>query len=351
MGRVRCNIRGTAVFALKFAVAAGIIWLLAAGNAEALGKAFRSFDRRFFPPALAFYLVHMLVSAWRWYEMARSLGFKLTMSEAVSITMQGYFFSLVIPAGAVGGDVARIAILSRRAAPGTGHDGAATVLIDRVVGMAGLFTLAMVLIILDMPVIRSMSVPEAPWVEELRLWLAGGMFALCAAGNAAVAALFFHRKLERVPGWNRLFAAGDRLTKGFFTHLALALDVYRGRWKLLLGLTAASIFGAHLMLVASVLALAAGLPEAMPGFTATAAAVTIGNIAGLLPSFSGIGFRDITMAALLVPVCGEGTAAAIPLGFTVIVLLGNLSGGLFFVADSLLTGRGFGSGSGKKREG
>ena len=121
MDRVRSSIRGIAVFALKFAVAAGIIWLLAAGNAGALGEAFRSFDRRFFPPALAFYLVHMLVSAWRWYGLARSLGFKLTMAEAVSITMQGYFFSLVIPAGAVGGDVARIAILSRRAAPGTGH--------------------------------------------------------------------------------------------------------------------------------------------------------------------------------------------------------------------------------------
>ena len=89
------------------------------------------------------------------------------------------------------------------------------------------------------------------------------------------------------------------------------------------------------MLVMAVLALAAGLPEALPGALATAAAVTVGNIAGMLPSFSGIGFRDITMAALLTPVCGEGTAAAITLGFTVIILLGNLAGGLFFVADSI----------------
>ncbi len=333
MSRVRSHIRGSAVFALKFAVAAGIIWLLATANAEALREAFRSFDLRFFPPALALYFVHMLVSAWRWYELARSLGFRLTAAEAVSITMQGYFFSLVIPAGAVGGDVARIAILSRRTAPGAGCDGAVTVLIDRVVGMAALFTLAMVLIVADIPVILRMSVPGAPWVAELRLWLAGGVFLLCAAGNAAVAALFFHRRLERLPGWNRIFAAGDRLTRGFFTHLARALDVYRGRWKLLLWLTVISIFGAHLMLVMAVLALAAGLPEALPGALAAAAAVTIGNIAGLLPSFSGIGFRDITMAALLTPVCGEGTA--ITLGFTVIILLGNLAGGLFFVADSI----------------
>ena len=281
MNRVRSHIRGSVFFALKFAVAAGIIWFLAAANADVLREAFHSFDLRFFPPALALYIVHMLVSAWRWYELARSLGFRLTAAEAVSITMQGYFFSLVIPAGAVGGDVARIAILSRRAAPGTGCDGAVTVLIDRVVGMAALFTLAMVLIVADLPMILRTG-PEAPRETALRLWLAGGVFALCAAGNAAVVALFFHRRLERLPGWNRLLAVGDRMTKGFFTHLARALDVYRGRWKLLLWLTAVSIFGAHLMLVMAVLALAAGLPEALPGALATAAAVTVGNIAGML---------------------------------------------------------------------
>ena len=47
MSRVRSHIRGSAVFALKFAVAAGVIWLLAATNADVLREAFRSFDRRF----------------------------------------------------------------------------------------------------------------------------------------------------------------------------------------------------------------------------------------------------------------------------------------------------------------
>ena len=53
--------------------------------------------------------------------------------------MQGYFFSLVIPGGAIGGDVAKMGLLARRSQPGSRAEGVFTVVMDRVIGMIALF--------------------------------------------------------------------------------------------------------------------------------------------------------------------------------------------------------------------
>ena len=142
------KIRKSALFALKLGIAAALVWWVIAGNSADLQKIFRDFDYLFLLPALGGYFIHILVSAWRWYVLSRALNFALSPWQAISLTFQGYFFSLFMPAGAIGGDFARIAFLAHSSEQGTRRNGAVTVLVDRMAGMASLFTLAIVFIIL-----------------------------------------------------------------------------------------------------------------------------------------------------------------------------------------------------------
>ncbi len=321
------------MFVLKFGVAVAIISWLVYLNFDNLKHAFATFNYWYLAPALLVYLLHMVVSAWRWYVLAKYLGFRLRFFQSLSLTMQGYFFSLVIPGGAIGGDVARIGFLARRSPEGTRFEGAVTVLMDRIVGMVALFVLTIVLMLWSLPILLQVEVEGAEWLTHLRIWGVIALFCLCVGGNMAMLALFFHRHVEKIPPFGTLMGAGDRWSKGCVSQLTGALDTYRSRWRGLVMLTVASIFGVHLMTVAAVWVITLGLPEGAVDLLTLAVAVSVGNIAGLIPlSLSGIGIRDVTIEAIL----GAGMvkmAAAIPLLYTMIILLGNLIGGIFFVLD------------------
>jgi len=332
-------------FTIKFGLAAAIIIWLGYRNQDTLREAFSTFNYWYLVPALACYLSHMVVASWRWYELAKCLNFKLDMAQALSLTMQGYFFSLVIPGGAIGGDVARIGFLARRSPAGTRFDGAVTVLVDRIVGMVSLFGLTLVLLCFSVPLLMNIQVPELGWFEDFKVLIIVGLFALCLGGNLVLVALFFHRRLEKMPGFGMLFRLGNRWSGGFLDHLTGALDIYRSRWRILGWLTLVSVFGVHLMTVASVWLITLGMSAEGPDFLTLVTAVTIGNIAGLVPfTLTGIGIRDVTIDVILKAGGAVAVAAAIPLLYTLIVILGGLSGGLFFVLDS-------GRGSGVAKEG
>ena len=128
-------------FTLKLLIAAGIVIFLVRRNREGIGNGLRNFDCRYLIPALFFYMAHIVFCAWRWRELAKILGVRLRPVEALSLTFQGFFFSLVIPAGAIGGDVVKMGAVTRRSAHGVKVEGAFTVLMDRIVGMIALFVL------------------------------------------------------------------------------------------------------------------------------------------------------------------------------------------------------------------
>ena len=95
-----------------------------------------------------------------------------------------------------------------------------------------------------------------------------------------------------------------------------------------------SVFFVHLMTVAAFGCLLAGLGVSVPVLTLVAA-VTIGNIAGLIPLFpGGIGGRDVvTITILVAGGLAAGDAKTGQLLYTAVVLFFNLFGGLFFLLD------------------
>jgi len=321
-------------FFAKLAIAGGIVGYLVARNPAEIAQGFRAFDYRWLAPALAVYASHILVCAWRWLRLTRMLDVKLSPFEALSLTMQGYFFSLVIPGGAIGGDVVKMGVLSKRSQAGCRMEGAFTILMDRIIGMIALFSLALALLVPAIPLLMKLELPQIALTDAMRELGIAGLAALCLAGLGASCVIFFHRWIEKIPPFGGLMHWGDRITHGMVTRLTDATDIYAKRWKELSVLTVISVLFIHLMTVAAYGCLMIGLGLPIPVLTLVAA-VTIGNIAGLIPLFpGGIGGRDVvTITILAAGGIAAGDAKTAQLLYTGMVLLFNLVGGLFFLLD------------------
>ncbi len=317
-------------FLLKILLAVVIIGYFLCKYHENLLKALQSFDYRYLIPACLLYGLHMMVAAWRWWRLARILKVRLAVKEALFLTMEGYFFSLVIPGGAIGGDVVKMGIISKRSPGGSKMEGAFSILMDRIIGMIALFALALVLLI-----------PGAGLLcrVDTGLQLESGIFVvlvalLCLAGLGASCVIFFHRFIERLPLLGTMMHFGDRVTRGMVGRMTAATDTYAQAWPELLLLITVSVVGVHIMttLPLILLFLGAGVPCSIFSIIL---AVTFGNIIGLLPIFpSGVGGRDAVIVMILIAAgVANAEAVSIQLMYTAILLFFNLLGGVFFVLD------------------
>ena len=319
--------------ALKFALAVGIIAFLLRDPGEIIA-CFRTFDCRYLAPAMFFYSLHIFFCAWRWRELAKLLGVRLKPLEAVSLTFQGNLFSLVIPAGAIGGDVVKMAAVTRRSASGSKAEGAFTVLMDRIVGMIALFVLELAILIPAVPLLMNVSFPEAdigPGAKKLGILLLG---LLAVAGLAASCVIFFHRSIEKIPLFGKLMRRTDDLTHGMVSRLTAATDIYSASWRKLALLTLGGIFFVHIMTVVPMFFLLSGL-QVKYGFFDVIVAVTIGNILGLIPFFpGGLGIRDAAAVTLLAAAnVAAADAKTAQLIYTGIILFFSLAGAVFMIFD------------------
>ena len=332
--KITASLKKSIGFALKLAIAAAIVIFLVRRNRQGICDSFRNFDIRYLIPALLFYMAHIVFCAWRWRELAAILGVRLNRFEALSLTFQGFFFSLVIPAGAVGGDVVKMGAVTRRSAAGVKVEGAFTVLMDRIIGMIALFVLELAIIVPALPILMNVNIAGmelSRGTKILGIWV---LVLLAVAGLLASSAIFFHRVIERMPLLGPLMRKGDELTHGMVRRLTGATDTYSSSWKRLSLLTLLSIPFVHLMTVVPMFFLLSGLGVEYRAFDVVVA-VTVGNIIGLIPIFpSGIGGRDIAFTALLVASgTAEGGADAAQLLYTGIIVLSTLPGLIFFLTD------------------
>ena len=321
-------------FLLKILLAATVVGILFSRGQQEILKAFRTFDFRYLLPAVLLSFLQIFFSALRWHALAKVLQIRLTLAEAFSLTMQGNFFSLVIPGGAIGGDVIKMAVLSRRTPAGSKVEGAFTVFTDRVIGMASLFSLTQVLIVPETGVLMNVqwgTLPKTDWLNGLFI---AGTVLLCLAGLGGSILLFFHKALFKLPGVTFVLKKLDGLTKGAVVRMTEASASYAGHWRLLVCWTLLTTFLIHLLATVPFMLLLHGLGVTFSCFTVITA-VVIGNIAGLIPLFpGGIGIRDlVTVTLLSAGSIAAGDAKTAQLLSTAIMLLTFLSGGVFFIFD------------------
>lgn len=326
-------------FIIRILFAAGIITWLVCSNKNDIQNGFSQIGSHWYwlVPAFVLYVFHMLVCAWRWQKLAQVINIRLSLWEAVSLTMKGYFFSLVLPGGAIGGDLAKIGFMASRSSKGTKVEGAFSILMDRITGMAALFGIAIVVILLSLPQLMEIEFAESGLevTDSLKIIFIIILLGVCVAGIAAMFAVFNHRTLEKIPPIRFIMHWFDNKTNGAVRRMCDATDLYTSSWKTLVWLTLIGIFFVHLNLVVVTYCLmkAIGLEEfSIMGLTA---AVIISNIAGLIPfTPGGVGVRDLTMKELLVSAGAGGISATTPILFTSLMIICNLLAGFFFIFDS-----------------
>jgi hypothetical protein len=306
--------RSLVVNAVLIAVGFGLLGLAIWTNRKALADVFRGpVDFRLFGLAFVIYMTALVATFFRWYFLVRAVGLPFRVMDAIKLGFIGNVYNLVIP-GAVGGDILK-AVFLVRARPQAKAWAIASMVIDRILGLAGLFLLA--------GVAGIFALGQANAQVK---FLIGLVWAALAAGLTALFILFTPQ----------LYPVLDRLTKGraklakVVKELESAALAYRSKaWLVVACLIASSCihslfvvafyvvsqailtgiptFGEHFVIVPLVLfTTAVPLPFGALGLTENASGLLFGlgranaDVAAANGAIAMMAFRTIMYAAGLV---------------------------------------------------
>jgi len=188
----------------------------------------------------------ILITLVRWCYLVRAVGIQLSMKDAMRIGLLGYFVNL-LPMGIVGGDLLKAVMLAHEH-PGFRAKSAASVIIDRVVGLYVLFVVASAGILLT-GFYWNANLPDVRFICQVTL-------GATVVGAVGISIVLFTPVLD-----GRLVGAMTRLPRigHAFASLIDAMRIYR-RDLSVLALSAALSVGVHCLLTISVYLLARGLP-------------------------------------------------------------------------------------------
>ncbi len=110
-------LKETGIYALKAFLALIILYFLIR-KVEFQKIPFQEIQLFWIVVAGLFLAAQMLLTGFRWHALLRAAGLHFSIGEILFLTLQGVFFSLFIPGGAVGGDVVKAGILAKRSEPG-----------------------------------------------------------------------------------------------------------------------------------------------------------------------------------------------------------------------------------------
>ena len=254
----------------------------------------------FFLGALLLYVVSQVLSALRWQNLARGIGFEVRFVECLEFYAIGMFFGLVVPS-TIGSDAARALYLGERAPGRTAAF--STVLFDRLIGLVVLAAVAAV----------ALLGPHADLPDSLEF----AVMAICLVLTVGWFSIpMLARLLPPEQRWRRLV---EEELLPFF------------RDRMLLGTAAGISLVVHILQIFSQKLLTEALGLHVPlGFVAmyhplvalaTAVPLTIG----------GFGLREAAYAALL-PYGGINADDAIALGLLwwAVAAIGGLGGGVVY---------------------
>ena len=265
----------------------------------------------------------------RWRVLLHTLGITPSFSELVRLTMIGVFFNIAIP-GAVSGDLIKMGYLARQT-PGQRTEAILTILLDRILGLLGLFVLAAALIAWSAPQLLSMGARHRA-VEVAVLVIGIGSF--CAL--AGVLLLEFRQKLIKHRWIARLVDAGRRNLPGgvvgTIKKTTDSLELYRNSRRTLLFALMLAV-GVHVSLGVSLLTLGRAAGEQQLRVRTYMLTMQVGNVVGSVPvTPGGLGTRDATVAGILKAFGPrpQNAASLAPLFYSAVMVLWSLLGAIVF---------------------
>lgn len=185
MSEPQTNRRASVLRALLMLLTFGMLVFVIWTSRDQIQKVFaRRPDGGLFALGFAFCLTATVLTFVRWYFLVAVLGLPFSLRDAVRLGFLGLVFNTVVP-GAVGGDVVKAAFLCREQARKT--QAVASILVDRVVGMLGLFALASLAGILAWP---NVSAQVHRLIALVWLVLAVGLVGLAVVFTPPLFAVF-----------------------------------------------------------------------------------------------------------------------------------------------------------------
>lgn len=316
MSATKSSRRSLAINLVLVGLAFGLLGLSIWSNRDQIRQVLgRPLNLRLYGIAFTIFMVGMILSFLRWQALVRALGLPFRVRDAMRLGFIGNVFNLVIP-GAVGGDVIKAAYLCREQARKT--QAVASMVIDRAVGLLGLFVLASVsgLVAYDRVGPEPRRLIAVVWVATIS--------GLCGLG------LIFTPALYR-PFLGLLAGRGKLET---FAHELVAMAAtYRSKLALVGGLILGSSCLHSLYVVAFFLVSRTLFPEATVTLLDHFLVVPLSLFSTAIPlPFGALGVSENITEGLFGLVGYEGGALAM-MGYRVLMYAGGLVSALVYVAN------------------
>jgi uncharacterized protein (TIRG00374 family) len=292
-----------------------IAWVLSRVNLAQVSQQLSTAKPEFFVAALALYVLAIALNAVKWQVLLGAQAVNIPFFAALEFQFVGFFFNNFLPM--VGGDVMRgygLARYTDRTA-----DAAVSVLADRVVGLMAYMASAVVAAIIAVAITRRTDLEEFEWVAIAALLV-------LSLGFAALLSRRLRALLSRLFAWRWL----ARLSP-FWEKISGALNAYRFKYRALL-----LAFGVGVVGIVATTLVNWYLSQSM---------------GGLMPLWSIFLFNPLIALVAMVPifVAGLGVnqtaypfffglvgvpashAVAVSLLMQVVIILGSLPGGFFWL--------------------
>jgi len=269
------------------------------------------------------------LGAWRWRILLAATGFPLRYRDLLRLTLAGNFFNLAVP-GSTGGDLARVGLLARarRGQASRWETAAASVALDRMLGLPALFAL-----------LGAAYAANAGWAGRTPPWrlLAPWVALAGIIAWALVAAMAWGAR--PLGGWLAARAAEAGKTAAAAGRLAGVVEAFGGRGKAMLAAVGVGTLG-HAANAAACMALAGAVGVRDIPRTAFLLLSPGALAVNALPfSPGGAGQGELAFGHLLesaAPGLGNGGAGALMmLCLRLGTLLTGLAGGLLWMAGKV----------------
>lgn len=272
-------------------------------------------DFRLFALGFAVYLAGISLSFLRWYFLVRVIEPRFAIGPAFLLGFIGNVFNLVIP-GAIGGDFIKAAYLVRMDIKRT--QAVASMVIDRIVGLLGLFLLA--------GLAGLAAWGRAPHPVRTLIVI---VWAAVACGVLLLSAIFGQRLTRAFPS----LLEGHGRRAGILRELRVTSDTYRRRLDVVAGCLLASLLVHSLMVTAFYVVSRAVFPESFPGFAQHLLIVPLTLFTTAVPiPFGALGLTENISAQLFKLVKHPGGAVAM-MGFRVLMYAGGLVSVAVYLAN------------------
>ena len=303
-----------------------------------LGEVLSGASKPLLLTALLLYGGILAVTVARWGLLLRVQGIRLRFRELAHLTMIGVFFNMAVP-GAVGGDLLKMAYVVRRV-PGKGAETILTIMLDRVLGVMGLFIVAGAMVLLSLGFLLGLDPVYRP------LQVGAFVVGLGSLGGVLLLLLVEMReRLLRLPAAasvvrflnSKLPAAVVSLA----ARLIKALDLYRRHRRTVVAAIVLSVL-VHSLLALELFCIARAVGETRLRVRDCFLAAQVANAVAAVPvTPAGVGTRDFVIWKFFEAMNAErSTAAGIPVTFSVVMVFWSLVGAAVFVAFRPAAGRG-----------